>query len=213
MNLKDRDQFILLWKKYFREAELPLAGYYSPSDGGVKIVPKPSGHSCLIGQLMAVRKGQSLCFRPDSVNCGGGKRYLGFTDQINERFACFLSNGEDGGFCERYKQSPELVERLIEQIPRLPLAGENLIFKRWDKLEEQDEPQFVVFFVTPDVLAGLFTLARFDNNEPDAVFIIRTGNIWKKETGQLSGCSIRLPGNVLKPIYFLFLYLSTGFGN
>lgn len=169
MNLKDRDRFILLWKKYFREAELPLAGYYSPSDGGVKIVPKPSGHSCLIGQLMAVRKGQSLCFRPDSVNCGGGKRYLGFTDQINERFACFLSNGEDGGFCERYKQSPELVERLIEQIPRLPLAGENLIFKRWDKLEEQDEPQFVVFFVTPDVLAGLFTLARFDNNEPDAV--------------------------------------------
>ncbi len=169
MNLKDRDQFILLWKKYFREAELPLAGYYSSSDGGVKIVPKPSGHSCLIGQLMAVRKGQSLCFRPDSVNCGGGKRYLGFTDQINERFACFLSNGEDGGFCERYKQSPELVERLLEQIPRLPLAGENLIFKRWDKLEEQDEPQFVVFFVTPDVLAGLFTLARFDNNEPDAV--------------------------------------------
>lgn len=169
MNLKDRDRFILLWKKYFREAELPLAGYYLPSDGGVKIVPKPSGHSCLIGQLMAVRKGQSLCFRPDSVNCGGGKRYLGFTDQINERFACFLSNGEDGGFCERYKQSPELVERLLEQIPRLPLAGENLIFKRWDKLEEQDEPQFVVFFVSPDVLAGLFTLARFDNNEPDAV--------------------------------------------
>ena len=97
MNLKDRDRFILLWNKYFREAELPLAGYYSPSDGGVKSVPKPSGHSCLIGQLMAVRKGQSLCFRPDSVNCGGGKRYLGFTVQINERFACFLSNGEDGG--------------------------------------------------------------------------------------------------------------------
>lgn len=169
MNLEKRDQFTELWKKYFGVAELPLVGYYSSSNEGVKIVPKPSGHSCLIAQLMAVRKGQSLCFCPDSVNCGGGKRYLGFAGQINERFACFLSNGEDGGFCERYKQSPALVNRLLETIPRLPIMGENLIFKRWDKLEAGDTPQFIVFFVTPDVLSGLFTLACFDNNEPDTV--------------------------------------------
>ena len=169
MDLKGRDRFTVLWEKYFGETELPLAGYYSSSDGGVKIVSEPSGHSCLIAQLTAVRKGQPLCFRPDSVNCGGGKRYLGFAEQINERFACFLSNGEDGGFCEKYKQSPDLVDRMLEQIPRLPVTGENLIFKRWDQLEEQDEPQFVIFFVAPDVLAGLFTLARFDNNDPEAV--------------------------------------------
>lgn len=169
MNLENRDRFTELWKKYFGETELPLAGYYSSSDGGVKIVSKPSGHSCLIAQLFAVRKGQSLCFCPDSVNCGGGKRYLGFADRINDRFAYFLSNGEDGGFCERYKQSPALVDPLLDSIPRLPIEGENLIFKRWDKLEEQDCPQFVIFFATPDVLAGLFTLARFDNNDPDAV--------------------------------------------
>lgn len=169
MDLKRRDHFTELWKRYFGDTELPLAGYYSSSDGGAKIVPEPSGHSCLIAQLMAARKGQPLCFRPESVNCGGGKRYLGFADQINERFACFLSNGEDGGFCERYKQSPVLVERLLANIPRLPIAGENLIFKRWDKLDERDEPQFVIFFVNPDVLSGLFTLARFDNNDEDAV--------------------------------------------
>lgn len=169
MNLEKRNQFIVLWKKYFGTSELPLAGYYSPTDRGVKVVAKPSGHSCLIAQLMVARKGQALCFHPDSVNCGGGKYYLGFADRINERFACFLSNGEDGGFCERYKQSPVLVERMLEMIPRLPVAGENLIFKRWDKLEEEDDPQFVIFFATPDTLSGLFTLACFDSNDPDAV--------------------------------------------
>lgn len=169
MNLKERDKFTMLWKKYFGETELPLAGYYSATAGEAKVVPKPTGHSCLIAQLSAARKGKALCFRPESVNCGGGKRYLGFADRINERFACFLSNGEDGGFCERYKQSPDLVERLIGDIPRLPIAGENLIFKRWDMLDERDDPQFVVFFVNPDALAGLFTLARFDNNDADTV--------------------------------------------
>ena len=201
MDLKGRDRFTVLWEKYFGETELPLAGYYSSSDGGVKIVSKPSGHSCLIAQLTAARKGQ-----------------------INERFACFLSNGEDGGFCERYKQSPDLVDRMLEQIPRLPVTGENLIFKRWDQLEEQDEPQFVIFFVAPDVLAGLFTLARFDNNDAEAVIApfgagctsivyYLTGNIWRRGNGRLSDCSIRLPGNVSKPMCFLFRCLSTGFGN
>lgn len=169
MEAEIRNKFIALWKKYFGESELPIAGYYSSSDEGIRTVGKPSGHSCLIAQLTQVRRGEALCFNPDSVNCGGGKRYLGFTDQINERFEYFLSNGEDGGFCERYKQSPDLVDKMLKTIPRLPLPGENLIFKRWDKLEEKDAPQFIVFFALPDVLSGLFTLARFDNNEPDAV--------------------------------------------
>lgn len=169
MDLEIRDKFIVLWEKYFGKSELPIVGYYSSSDEGIRKVGKPAGHSCLIAQLTRVRGGESLCFNPDSVNCGGGKRYLGYTDRINGRFEYFLSNGEDGGICEKYKQSPGLVVDLLQSIPRLPIAGENLIFKRWDKLEEGDKPQFVIFFAVPDVLSGLFTLARFDNNEPDSV--------------------------------------------
>lgn len=169
MDIEKKDKFISRWSRYFGEAELPLVGYYSSSDEGIRIVPKPSGHSCLIAQLTKARRGETLCFRPDSVNCGGGKRYLGFAENINDRFEYFLSTGEDGDFCERYKQSPGLVRDLLQTIPLLPLEGENLIFKRWDKLEAGDKPQFVIFFVNPDVLAGLFTLARFDNNDPDAV--------------------------------------------
>jgi hypothetical protein len=47
--------------------------------------------------------------------------------------------------------------------------GRYIVFKRWDKLEESDDPQVIIFFAQPDVLAGLFTLANFDQEEPNGV--------------------------------------------
>ncbi len=41
--------------------------------------------------LAKVRKGQSLCFEGDSMGCGGGKRYLGFTQEMRQNFEYFLS--------------------------------------------------------------------------------------------------------------------------
>lgn len=38
-------------------------------------------------------------------------------------------------------------------------------------LEEWDEPAVVIFFARPDVLSGLFTLANFDEAEPNGVFV------------------------------------------
>lgn len=48
--------------------------------------------------------------------------------------------------------------------------GKFIIFKRWDKLEKTDEPAVVIFFASPDVLSGLFTLANFDQTEPNVTF-------------------------------------------
>ena len=45
-----------------------------------------------------------------------------------------------------------------------------IVFKRWDKLEASDDPLVVIFFAEIDVLAGLFTLANFDEAEPNGVF-------------------------------------------
>jgi hypothetical protein len=52
----------------------------------------------------------------------------------------------------------------------LPGAGRNIVFKRWDHLDENDEPDVVIFFAKPDVLAGLFTLANFDQFEPNGTY-------------------------------------------
>ena len=37
-------------------------------------------------------------------------------------------------------------------------------------LKESDDPDVVVFFTSPDILSGLFTLTNFDEAEPNGVF-------------------------------------------
>jgi uncharacterized protein (DUF169 family) len=168
MDAEKRDKFIKLWKKYFNDAELPITFQYSQNNMGIPVLETPPGHRCLISQLLKVRHGESICLREHSVNCIGGKRYLMFTDSMPPRFECYISHYEDGRG-ERYKLSPEQVSVFWQNIPRLSTNGDNLIFKRWDKLEELDEPEVVIFFVTTDILSGLFTLACFDTTAEDAV--------------------------------------------
>lgn len=102
--------------------------------------------------------------------CGGARRYLGFETEMRSNFAYFLSCGIPGEMeGERYKQSPELVEEYLASQPTFEAPGRYIVFKRWDKLDERDEPAVVIFFAPPDVLSGLFTLANFDEKDPQAV--------------------------------------------
>ena len=47
--------------------------------------------------------------------------------------------------------------------------GDYIIFKRWDHMEDGDNPLVVIFFATSDVLSGLITLANFDEPQPNGV--------------------------------------------
>jgi hypothetical protein len=62
-----------------------------------------------------------------------------------------------------------LVREVMKKMQNIPAGEKYIVFKRWDKLEEQDEPEAVIFFATPDVLSGLFTLANFDQVDGDGV--------------------------------------------
>ena len=57
----------------------------------------------------------------------------------------------------------------MKHLPELKAPGRFIVFKRWDMLEEADSPEVVVFFAQPDVLSGLFTLASFDEVDPNGV--------------------------------------------
>ena len=171
MDIKMKEKFIEGWKKYFNGADLPIAFYYSHEAGNAEIVNPPSGHQCFIGVLSKVRRGTSLCFDVNSIGCGGGKRYLGFTDEIMPNFEYFLSCGIPGKLeGERYKKTPELVKEAMKKLPQLKAPAPFMIFKRWDKLEQADHPEVVIFFAPPDVLSGLFTLTNFDEAEPNGIF-------------------------------------------
>ena len=170
MNIELKERFIDLWKKYFGEADLPVTFYYTDGNGGADWAEKPDGWRCLVCQLGKVRNGGSVAFNADAVTCGGAKRYLGFTDQVRPGFEYFLSCGNDKIEGERYIRTPEMVKELMKNQKTLPVSGKNIVFKRWDNLNESDEPEVVIFFAKPDVLSGLFTLANFDQVEPNGTF-------------------------------------------
>jgi hypothetical protein len=171
MDLELRDRFAGEWKRYFGGAELPITCYYTDREDAAPAAPAPSGHQCVIGALAEVRHGKPLRFDLDSVGCWGGKRYFGFTQTIAPTFDFFLSCGIPGKVeGERYKKSPELVRAFVAQAPKFTAPAKFIVFKRWDQLDERDEPAVVIFFAKPDVLSGLFTLANFAEADPNGVF-------------------------------------------
>ena len=171
MDTAFKEKFLALWKKYFNAAALPITFYYSDEAGSADAVKPGSVPRCIIGALVKVQQGQSLAFDVDAVGCPGGKRYLGFAENLMPDFEYFLSCGIPGKMeGERYKKSPEMVkEYLKKHAPVMKAPGKFIVFKRWDMLDKADRPDVVIFFAEPDVLSGLFTLSSFDEAEQNMV--------------------------------------------
>jgi len=168
METEVKKLFIHRWKKYFNSPELPITFYYTDNPYNTEIVGPSEGWSCVICQLKQVRSGKSLAFSKESIGCGGGRRFLGFAETIRPGFEFFLSYGiENKMEGERYIRTPELVRELTKNQKKLNIPEKYIVFKRWDKLEETDNPDVAIFFAAPDVLSGLFTLANFDQSEPN----------------------------------------------
>lgn len=173
MDIRLKDDFLGKWEKYFGKSELPVSFYFSNEISDAEPASEPkAGHSCLICELKKVREGKSIAYTEDTISCRGARRYTGYTNEMFPDFRYFLSCGiPDELEGERYKKTPELVDDFLINYTPLPTEKKYLIFKRWDKLAESDEPVAVIFFAKPDVLSGLFTLANFDSGEPYSVTV------------------------------------------
>ncbi len=171
MNIETKEKFLALWKLYFNESELPITFYYTNEEGQAEIAKAGSIPRCVIAALSAVREGKSLCFDAKSIACFGGRRFLGFSNSVTANFEYFLSCGIPGKLQgERYKKTPEIVAEWTMNMPQFKAPAKFIVFKRWDALNESDNPNVVIFFAECDVLAGLFTLASFDETDPNGVF-------------------------------------------
>ncbi len=171
MDMRLKEDFLVRWKKYFGGAELPIVFYYSSDEGAADGVTPPKGHRCFLADLAKIRQGKSLRFDLTAVGCYGGKRYLGFTKDVMPNFEYFLSCGIPGALeGERYKKSPELVREYEKRSTEFTAPARFIVVKRWDMLQESDDPSVVIFFAPPDVLSGLFTLANFDEADINAVY-------------------------------------------
>ncbi len=165
-----RDRFTTAWGRYFPGAGLPIAFWYTDGEEDLPVTRASDTDRCLIANLERVRAGKPMRFGVDSIGCPGGRRYCGFSETLMPQFNYFLSRGIPGKLeGERYKKSPELVAEVMAHAPKLKAPAASIVFKRWDSLADADEPAAVIFVATPDVLAGLFTLANFDEAEPFGV--------------------------------------------
>ena len=147
----------------FREAfgpvpELPLLFRYT--DEPLRPAAKAGG--CFFKALAEARDGRPVGLNASNIGCGGGKFYTGFSP-MPEFVPQFVS------LKERYKQTPEMVLDFIAALDLRPGPKAWLEFVRVDAAGTFDGAEGVLFFATPDVLAGLVTWAGFDNDAPDAV--------------------------------------------
>jgi uncharacterized protein (DUF169 family) len=170
MDKQTRDNFSAKWHQYFPGVELPISFFYTDEEGRGETVKPGSVHRCIIAAIQDVRKGKAMAFASEAIGCFGGRRYLGFAQKIMPNFEYFLSCGIPGKLeGERYKKTPGLVNLALQHQQPFTAPAKYIVFKRWDLLDQADEPQVVIFFAKPDVLSGLFTLANFDQEEPDGV--------------------------------------------
>lgn len=170
MDITLRDRFTDLWNTFFPATELPVTFEFRKASDAVKKVPPPDGWRCLICQIGRARSGTPLVFDARSITCRGGLMYTGYSCERPPEFRHFLSSGKPGVVeGERYKRTPEIVDGWQKNISPLPTQGKDLVFTRWDLLTERDNPEVVIFFARPEVMCGLFTLANFEQNDPNGV--------------------------------------------
>ncbi|MGQ9462931.1 MAG: DUF169 domain-containing protein [Candidatus Fervidibacter sp.] len=162
MTAEVKEKFMELWGR-FVGADLPIVFFYTDNKSYAQFKPVKVSH-CLIAYLASVLKGETVCLDSDTIGCAGGRRYLGFSQELRPDFEYFLSHGIPGRVeGERYKKSPELVRQLTQFYQPFQAPAKYAVSKRWDKLEPSEEPMVVIFVAKPDIIAALFTLANFDH--------------------------------------------------
>lgn len=153
------EHFIANYREAFGEkAELPLVFWYSDQP----VAPSRKIEGCLFKGLLQVRKGEALSFDAESIGCGGGRFYTGFSD-MPARIPEFVS------LQERYKRTPEMVLRFIRDLGWEPAEKHYLNFMRLDRVGSFDRIEGLLFYATPDMLSGLAAWTFFDNDSEQAV--------------------------------------------
>jgi uncharacterized protein (DUF169 family) len=153
--------------------EHPLAVFYSNDKPGAGLSPKEKGHVCMFALLKRARqKGETVYFDTEHVGCFGGGYYMGFQATPMPNIEYFLSCGIPGAMeGERYIKTPEIAREYFASAQPRKAPAKYCVFKPLDQLTNAEEPEVVIFFATPDVLSGLFTLTNYAAERMDAVRI------------------------------------------
>jgi len=163
------------WKQ-FQEAlglkESPPGIYYT-DDKPEGVTPKEGLSGCMIGLLQNARKkGKTVYFDKTHFGCPGGGYYMGFLEKARPDIEYFLSCGIPGELeGERYIKTPELARKYFGMMRPRPAPAIYCVFKPIEAFQRGSvKPDVVAFFVSPDILSGLFTLTNYALETTEAVY-------------------------------------------
>ena len=131
---------------------------------------------CVAVMLVAASKKSRIAFFDrKSFGCPGGGTGLGFGDRYGKfPIDCLLSTGNKeiaaqmgrGGSSmeegERFYKNPELARKWVDSLPMTDVPTEYVVFKPWEQVTAQDEPELIVFFVNADQLSALVVMADYN---------------------------------------------------
>ena len=127
--------------------------------------------SCVIGNIWRARKKKTTAYFDSSqFGCPGGAFALGYLKPQTWTIIHYVSTGVPGqleGEC--YLSSPQELDRVFAYMDPRPAPARWCVFKPLSLFQPGEEPELVVFFARPEVLAGLHQLAAFVTNDPEAV--------------------------------------------
>ncbi len=143
-----------------------------------------SSFGCVIGNIRRGRRKQiPAYFSKEQFGCAGGAFWLGFLKPQTETIVHYVSTGIPGQMeGEFYCDSPEHLRELFQYADPQPIDKTFCIFKPLSLFTDDEEPELVVFFTSPDSLGGLHQLATFVTNDPEAVV-----SPWSAACGSLVG--------------------------
>ncbi len=138
---------------------------------------------CVAAMLVAAsKKSRMAFFDRKSFGCPGGGTGLGFGDRYGKfPIDCLLSTGNKemaaqmgrgGSYMaegERFYKNPELARKWVDSLPITDVPTEYVVFKPWEQVTEQDEPELIVFFVNADQLSALVVMADYNRGTNQSV--------------------------------------------
>jgi uncharacterized protein (DUF169 family) len=138
---------------------------------------------CVAAMLVtASKKNRTAFFDRNSFGCPGGGTGLGFGDRYGSfPIDCLLSTGNEemaaqmgrGGSSmakgERFYGNPDLARKWVDSLPMTEVPTEYVVFKPWEQVTEQDDPQLVVIFANADQLSALVVMADYNRGTNQSV--------------------------------------------
>ncbi len=138
---------------------------------------------CVASMMVAASKKNKLAyFDRKCYGCPGGGTGLGFGDQYG-RFPidCLLSTGNKevaaqmgsaGALMlegERFYKTPELARKWVDSLPITDVNAEYVVFKPWEQLSEDDQPELLIFFTNADQLSALVIMADYNRGTNQSI--------------------------------------------